>query len=78
MQRPLLVQDRKKKLILLLTQMKRVKRELGRRDTDPSQDQKDIFDEELNELLKFTEDDSEYAGMCRFFVKQFLKDNNLS
>lgn len=78
LQRVLLVQERKKQLLLLFQQMARVKRELEKLNNDNSVDQKKIFDDELDILLNnFTKTESLYAGMCRYFVRKFLKENGI-
>ncbi len=77
LQRPLLVQERKKQLILLFKQMVRVKRELERLNNDSSSMQKQIFNQELDDLMEFGKDASLYAGMCRYFIKEFLKENKI-
>ena len=77
LQRPLLVQERKKKLLLLFQQVIRVKRELARLNNDNSHEQKDIFKSEWEILLDFGKPESEFAGMCRFFIKKFLEENDL-
>ncbi|TGD76907.1 hypothetical protein [Hymenobacter wooponensis] len=78
LQRPLLVQERKKRLYEVSLQLKRVKRALermNRHPTDPTD--KDEFEEEFAVLLGYTDTNASYAGMCRFFIRKFLKDNNL-
>lgn len=77
LQRPLLVQERKKHLLFLFQQIFRVKRELSRLDNDNSPQQKADFGQELEILMNFGNSASEYAGMCRFFIKKFLKENSL-
>ncbi len=77
LKRPYLVQERKKRMILLFRQMERVKREMGRLDTYNSATQKNEFDKELEDLLAFTNPAAEYAGMSRFFVKKFLMENGI-
>lgn len=77
LQRHLLVQERKKQLLLLYQQMDRVLRELERLNNDNSAAQKKIFEDEFDILLSFTEKEKPYAGMSRFFVKKFLSENNL-
>lgn len=77
LQRPLLVQERKKQLILLFRQMVIVKRELERFNADQTEGQKQIFETELDHLIEFTNSGSIYAGMCRYFVKQFLDENGI-
>jgi hypothetical protein len=77
LQRPYLVQERKKQLIVLFRQMERVKRELVRLNNDTSAQQKADFELELKDLMAFTKDEVPYAGMSRFFVKEFLHENNI-
>lgn len=77
LQRPYLVQERKKQMLLLFKQIGRVKRELRRLNEDNSPEQKAVFEEELDSLMAFTKPEASYAGMSRFFVKSFLKDNNI-
>lgn len=78
LQRVQLVKERKMCLTLLLTQMDRVKRELARYNNEKTANQKTIFDAELEFLMDFTKSEKPYAGMCRYFVKKFLKDNGLA
>lgn len=79
LQRVLLVQERKKRMLDLFTQMFRVKRELEEMNTSPADAQKKKrFEFELDALMKFTSANAPYAGMCRYFVKAFLKENGLS
>jgi 5-methylcytosine-specific restriction endonuclease McrA len=78
LKRPYLVQERKKKMILLFRQIERVKRELERLDNENSATQKKEFDKELEDLLAFTKPDEEFAGMSRFFVKKFLVENGIN
>ncbi|TWI85841.1 hypothetical protein IQ13_1010 [Lacibacter cauensis] len=78
LQRHLLVQERKKQLLLLYQQMDRVIRELVRFNNDNSAGQKKVFEDELKILLSFTEKEKPYAGMSRFFVKKFLAKNNIT
>lgn len=75
--RPNLVQARKEKLIILFMQIRRVGRELDRFRESGSATDKTIFEEEFDALMSFVKAESQYAGMCRFFVRQFLKANNL-
>ena len=77
LQRVVLVKERKKTLLLLFKQMTRVKRELERFNDDQSADQQQILQDELDELKLFTKSESVYAGMCRYFVRQFLSENQL-
>lgn len=77
LQRLPLVQERKKRLLLLLRQMGIVERELKRFNNDRSASQKAIFQTELDYLIDYTKFDSPYAGMCRYFVKQFFAEHNI-
>ncbi|MNY25095.1 hypothetical protein D3C86_1588530 [compost metagenome] len=77
LQRPLLVQERKKQLILLFDQIGRVKRELERLNKDSGVDQKRYFEKEFEALIAYTKPESIYAGMSRFFVKKFIEENGL-
>lgn len=72
-----MVQERKKQLLLLLDQIGRVKRELRRLNNDNSAEQKQEFEKELQSLVAFIKQETPYAGMSRFFVKSFLKENNI-
>ena len=81
LQRPNLVRERKKQLLLLFKQMERVKRELERLNTDNSATQRAVFNDEFETLLAYTDPvkpESNYAGMCRFFVKKFMQENGLT
>lgn len=76
--RPELVERRITVLSLLRRQIERVKIGLDR--CNLSQDEKDrkMLSEEWNDLMTFTHRDSEYAGMSRFFVRQFINENKLA
>ena len=79
LQRPLLVKGRKIHMLKLFGQIKCVTRELERLNRDINdQIQKDIFTEEFDRLMEYADGKAMYAGMCRFFINRFLKDNNLS
>jgi len=60
-----------------LDQIGRVKRELRRLNNDNSAEQKQEFEKELQSLVAFIKQETPYAGMSRFFVKSFLKENNI-
>ncbi|AYB33765.1 HNH endonuclease [Chryseolinea soli] len=77
LQRPLLVQERKKMLILLFEQIWRVKEALVKSQNDNSETQKEIFLREFKNLINYGSATSLYSGMCRFFIRQFLKENDL-
>ncbi len=77
LKRPYLVHERKKQMLLLFRQIGRVKRELVRLDNDNSAVQKEIFQQELDDLMYYTKSETPYAGMSRFFVKKFLNENNI-
>lgn len=77
LQRPLLVQERYKQLLLLFRQMDRVKREMVRMNDNNNLHQQQVFKEELDVLVGFTSVEAPYAGMSRYFVKKFLEENNL-
>jgi hypothetical protein len=38
---------------------------------------KAAFQMAMNNVMGFTESTEMYAGMCRYFVRQFLKENNI-
>jgi hypothetical protein len=78
LQRPMLVQERKKMLIMLFKQIADVKDLLvlrGRYPTDGII--KRLYDKGFDELLEFGNQDRNYAGMCRFFIKKFLVENGI-
>src|SRR6478672_1485253 len=77
LKRPYLVQERKKQMLLLFRQMGRVKRELVRLNSDNSVLQKEVFQQELDELMYYNKPETAYAGMSRFFVKSFLSENGI-
>lgn len=78
LRRPELVRARKILLIALFQQIVRVMRELERFNRSGSDDDKQVFEEELDLLIKFTEPEANYAGMSRYFIKLFLAANNLA
>lgn len=53
------------------------KREFCRLNNDNSAEQKQEFEKELQSLVAFIKQETPYAGMSRFFVKSFLKENNI-
>ena len=78
LQRPYLVEERKKRLIKLFKAILRVKTRLEELNELPDDTvRKSVFQEALEDLLVFTQKEEDYAGMSRFFVKAFLKENNL-
>jgi hypothetical protein len=78
LQRPILVQERKKQLLKLLKQMLRTKKLLVKLNNSPNNSGiKTEFEEELDNLMDYTKAEEVYAGMSRYFVKEFLKDNGL-
>ncbi|WP_431241480.1 HNH endonuclease [Flavobacterium sp. P21] len=78
LRRPLLVRERKAVMLKLFGQIKCVSRELSRLNRDPDdQEQRVYFEEEFERLLDFGKKDAPYAGMCLYFIDQFLKDNDI-
>lgn len=78
LQRKTLVEERKKVLLDLILQISRVKRALQRLDYSISMDNQQEFNIEFSILKQFTVKERPYAGMCRFFVREFLLKNNLT
>jgi len=78
LRRPLLVQNRKKKLIKLLGNLSLLKNLIEQLNED-SEDQRkiDAFRQGYENVLAFTNPDEEYAGMCRYFVRKFLHENGI-
>jgi len=72
-----LVAERNQKKIFLFKQIAVTKRELERHNADPSKQNKLTLKEELKNLMYYTNADQPYAGMCRFFVNEFLRINNI-
>ncbi|MDR6845679.1 hypothetical protein [Flavobacterium granuli] len=78
LQRPYLVKERKIQMLRLFGQMECVSRELGRLNRDSTDNgQQDIFEKEFQRLMEYADAKAVYAGMCRFFIGKFLKDNDL-
>jgi len=78
LQRPILVQERKKQMLRLFKQIKIVKLLLEHMNADPSdQNRKDVFEFAFESLMNYTKAEEPYAGMCRYFVKKFLKENQV-
>jgi 5-methylcytosine-specific restriction endonuclease McrA len=77
LQRPKLVKRRKEQMFRIFKQMEVVKRELQRFNKDKSAAQRKIFKDELDYLMQYTEPEKEYAGVARFFVKKFLRENKI-
>jgi uncharacterized protein (TIGR02646 family) len=67
LQQTLLVQNRKRVLLRLREQIIRTRRAMNTND----------FDNQIKLLNDFALPQSEYAGMCRFFIVKFLKDVKL-
>jgi hypothetical protein len=79
LQRPYLVKERKKRLLEVFAQIDRVKRVLVLMNQQPAVPEwKRWFTDELSYLLSYSADHAPYAGMCRFFTKKFLQENNLT
>jgi len=78
LQRPYLVQERKKVLLRLLWHMKLVKQLLVKVNDNPADTgDKDSFETAFDILLSYTDLHAPYAGMCRYFVAEFLKENQI-
>jgi hypothetical protein len=78
LQRPILVQERKKQMLKLFKQMSIAKFLLEQLNHDPgNEDKKHVFEAALELVMDFTKDTEVYAGMSRYFVKQFLNENGL-
>lgn len=78
LRRPLLVQARKKKLMKLLSNLYLLKELMVQLDEDlENQDRINTFQRMYDIVLTFTNPDEEYAGMCRYFVKEFLRENGI-
>lgn len=73
LRRPILIDARKEALEDLFHQMSVVKRELNRLNVN----QPNEYDIEFERLKRFAHKDSQYAGMARFFIRKFLKANNI-
>jgi uncharacterized protein (TIGR02646 family) len=67
LQRTLLVQNRKRILLRLREQIIRTQKAINTND----------FGNEITQLNYFALPESEYAGMCRFFIRKFLVEENL-
>lgn len=78
LQRPLLVRERKTLMLKLFKQIKCVSRELMRLNEDPNNnEQRGNFEDELERLMDYAHQNEPYAGMCRFFIDEFLDDNGI-
>ena len=78
LRRPILVQQRKKKLMNLLSSLYLLKTLLIQMNQDTgNQDKIKAFQLSFDNVMNFTKPDEEYAGMCRYFVKKFLITNGL-
>ena len=77
LQRVKLVKERKNILDQLLFQMCSTRDALERYNNDTTQINKEALDKQLDFLMSFTKPDRPYAGMCRYFVREFLKENGL-
>ena len=74
LRRPNLVKVRKEVLLDLFHQMNVVKRELERLNGSQLND----FDQEFERLkTRFASNESQFAGMCRFFIRKFLQENHI-
>lgn len=79
LQRPFLVQERKKKMIKLFKQMAIAKHLLEDYNADQGNNAKrELFELALDNVVEFTLDSEEYAGMSRYFVRSFLQENGIA
>ena len=79
LQRPYLVQERKKQMLKLFKQMAIAKHALEVYNKAPENEgNKQLFLMALSSVMDFTADSEAYAGMSRYFVKAFLRENGLS
>jgi len=78
LQRQFLVQNRKERLAYLFAAIKSAKDTLDLYNRLHLPELKTLFDNQLDCLLLYTDPGSEYSGMCRYFVKKFLTENNLN
>jgi hypothetical protein len=78
LQRPNLVQERKKQMLKLFKQMAIAKHLLEDYNKNPIDTaKKEAFQMVLDVVMEFTKETEDYAGMSRYFVKDFLKQNGL-
>lgn len=77
LQRPFLVRERQLRLALLFTTIQLTKEILDLYNLSKNNKLRKLLNKQLDALAVFTDGKQPYAGMCRFFVKQFLKENNL-
>ena len=78
LQRRRLVQERKKRLIFLFKHMKIAKDLLEEMNSNAiDADVRLKFEEAIDILRYYTNKDQPYAGMCRYFVRRFMEENNL-
>jgi 5-methylcytosine-specific restriction endonuclease McrA len=76
--RPILVQERKKQMLKLFKQMAIAKNLLEQMNNQIDNNNiKNLFEMALESVMDFTKETEVYAGMSRYFVRQFLQQNNL-
>lgn len=78
LQRPFLVHERKKRMLKLFQQMAIAKHLLEEYNADQGNVAKrKAFEMAMDVVMEFTKDTEDYAGMSRYFVREFLKENGL-
>lgn len=78
LQRQYLVKNRKEVLTYLLGAIDQAKGLLEIYNETNNSKVKTQFEKSLNILITYTGKESQYSGMCRFFVKKFLNENGLN
>lgn len=79
LQRPYLVLARKKKLAHFLRALEMLKSLTDQLNQDPSNlMMRQYFQKAYESALAFGSPKEEYAGMCRYFLRKFLQENNLA
>jgi len=77
LQRQFLVVERQKQLDFIFTHIELTKDTLNLFNANQDQAHKHMLDKQLNALKKLTDEKEPYAGMARYFVRRFLRANNL-
>jgi len=79
LQRPYLVQARKKKLVHFLRALDLLKSLTEHLNLNPDNPMmRQNFQKAYESALAFAAPNEEYAGMCRYFLRKFLRENDLA
>ncbi len=72
-----LIKRRKEALLILLSQLEVLKEAIEDYSENPVEKHKTRVEKRWNGVKNLTDNHASYAGMCRYFVRQFIVKNNL-